>query len=88
MGRDTSCVCCARRFYCLGNKDICNFGNSATFTGRLHCLADAVTYSQLSSSDMDIDVEACLVYGTADDGGVAEYNKSAAALWQAYNENK
>ena len=64
------------------------FVNTVTFTGRLHCLADAVTYSGLSGTDMDIEVEGCLVYGTSEDGGVAEYNKITVALWQAYMENR
>ena len=63
-------------------------GDEVFFTGRLHCLADAVQYSSLTGTDMDIDVEACLVYGTAEDGGVVAYNTSASALWQAYSENK
>jgi len=63
-------------------------GEEVVMSGRLHCLADAVTYSGLSGDDMDIDVEACLVYGSAEDGESAEYNKSATALWQAYQDNK
>ncbi len=51
-------------------------------------MADAVQYSQLTGTDMDIDVEGCLVYGSAEDRGAAEYNKSAGSLWQAYSENK
>lgn len=51
--------------------------------GRLHCLADAVTYSSLTGTDMDIDVHGCLVYGTGGD-----YNTSAGSLWQAYQDNK
>ncbi len=63
-------------------------GDEAVLTGRLHCLADAVTYSGLSGDDMDIDVHGCLVYGTSEDGGAAEHSTSAAALWQAYLDNK
>ena len=63
-------------------------GDSVSFTGRLHGLADAVTYSQLTGTDMDIDVEGCLVYGTSDDGATAVYNTSALALWQAYVDNR
>ena len=62
--------------------------DSVSFAGRLHCLADAATFSQLTGTDMDIDVEGCLVYGTAEDGGAVGYNTSASALWQAYIDNK
>ncbi len=72
----------------LGNMTLVDVGESVSLEGRLHCLVDAVQYSGLSGADMDIDVEACLVYRSAENGGVAEYNKSAAALWQAYLENK
>ncbi len=67
----------------LGNLIPVDVGESVVLSGRLHCLADAVTYSGLSNSDMDIDVHGCLVYGTGGD-----YNTSAAALWQAYQDNK
>lgn len=63
-------------------------GESVTFAGRLHCLADAERYSQLSSDDMDIDVTGCLVYGIGEDGGSVTYDTSAESLWQAYVENK
>ena len=59
-------------------------GDEVAFTGRHHCLADAVTYRGLSGADMDIDVPGCLVYGTDNDGGEAVYNTGALALWQAY----
>lgn len=72
----------------LGNMTPVGIGEEVVMSGRLHCLADAVTYSGLSGTDMDIDVEACLVYGSAEDGGVAEYNTGALALWQAYLNNK
>ena len=72
-----------------GSMEPVAIGDEVAFTGRLHCLADAVTYSQLTGTDMDIDVEeGCLVYGTAEDGGVVAYNTGAGALWQAYSENK
>ena len=63
-------------------------GEEVAFTGRLHCLAGAVEYSELTGDDMDIDVEGCLVYGTDSDGGSIGYDTSAEALWQAYSENK
>ena len=72
----------------LGNLTLVDVGDSVSFAGRLYCLADAVTYSQLTGADMDIDVEGCLVYGTAEDGGSIAYNTSAAALWQAYQDNR
>ena len=60
-----------------------------SFAGRLHCLADAIQYSSLTGDDLDIDVEACLVYGTAEDGsGGVAYNTGALALWERYLENK
>lgn len=36
-------------------------GEEVGLSGRLHCLADAVTYSGLSGDDLDIDVHGCLV---------------------------
>ena len=63
-------------------------GDEVAFSGRLHCLADASLYSTLTGTDMDIDVEGCLVYGTAEDGGAIGYNTGAEALWQAYKENR
>ena len=72
----------------LGNMMPVDVGDEVPFTGRLHCLVDAVTYSGLSNADMDIDVHGCLVYGTDKDGGEAVYNKSAGSLWQAYRDNK
>lgn len=64
-------------------------GEEVVMIGRLHCLADAVQYSTLTGDDLDIDVHACLVYGTAEDesGGVA-YNTGALSLWERYLENK
>lgn len=38
-------------------------GEEVVFIGRLHCLAGAVEYSELTGADMDIDVEGCLVWG-------------------------
>lgn len=67
----------------LGNMTPVGIGEEVVLSGRLHCLADAVQYSSLTSDNLDIDVEACLVYGTGGD-----YNTSAAALWQAYLENR
>ncbi len=72
----------------LGNMTPVGIGEEVVMSGRLHCLADAVTYSGLSNSDMDIDVHGCLVYGTDNDGGEAVYSKSAGSLWQAYQDNK
>lgn len=63
-------------------------GEEVAFIGRLHCLAGAVEYSELTGDDMDIDVDGCLVYGTSEDGGSIGYDTSAEALWQAYSENK
>ena len=48
-----------------------------------HCLASAEVYAGLDSDDLDIDVEACLVYGVGGD-----YNRSAGSLWQVYQDNK
>ena len=72
----------------LGNMTPVDIGEEVVMSGRLHCLAGAEQYSGLSGDDMDIDVHGCLVYGTSEDGGAAEYNKSAGSLWQAYLENK
>ena len=72
----------------LGNMTPVGIGEEVVMSGRLHCLADAGWYSQLSGDDMDIDVHGCLVYETDNDGGEAEYNTGALALWQAYLENK
>lgn len=63
-----------------GNMTPVEVGESESLEGRLHCLADVVTYSSLSSSDMDIDVHGCLVYGTDYDGGEAVYNTGALSL--------
>ena len=64
-------------------------GEEVVMSGRLHCLADAVQYSGLSGEDLDIDVEACLVFGTAEDGsGGVAYNTGSLSLWQAYQDNK
>ena len=64
-------------------------GDEVAFTGRLHCLEDAVTYSSLTGDDFDIDVEGCLVYGTAEDGsGGIAYNTGSLSLWDRYLENK
>lgn len=58
-------------------------GETVSLDGRLHCLASAEACSSLRGDDMDIDVEACLVYGVGGD-----YNTGALALWQAYQDNK
>ncbi len=71
-----------------GAMEPVGIGEEVELSGRLHCLADAVTYSTLTGADMDIDVHGCLVYGTDNDGGEAVYNKSAGSLWQAYQDNK
>ena len=63
-------------------------GEEVVMRGRLHCFAAAVMYSSLSSSDMDIDVHGCLVYGTDSDGGGVAYNTGALSLWDRYLENK
>ena len=65
-----------------------DIGDTVILSGRLYCLVDAVTYSGLSGTDLDIDVHGCLVYGTDSDGGVSAYNTSAGVLWWAYVENK
>ena len=64
-------------------------GEEVVLSGRLHCLADAVMYSGLDNTDMDIDVEGCLIFGTAEvgSGGVA-YNTGSLSLWERYLENK
>ena len=72
----------------LGNMTPVGIGEEVVMSGRLHCLAGAEQYSGLSGDDMDIDVHGCLVYGTGGDGGTAEYNTGALALWQAYLDNK
>ncbi len=64
------------------------FVNTVTFTGRLHCLADAVGYADLVGANIDIEVDGCLVYETDNDGGVVAYNTGTEMLWQAYCENK
>ena len=79
MGREASCAWCVGRF-CCGNNVICTFGNSVTFTGRMHCLVDAVEYTELTSDDMDIEVEGRLVYGTDSDGGSIGYDTGAENL--------
>ena len=73
----------------LGSLTPVGIGEEVVLSGRLHCLADAVMYSGLSSTDLDIDVEACLIFGTAEDGsGGVAYNTGALALWERYLENK
>ncbi len=67
----------------LGAMTPVPIGETVSLDGRLHCLASAEVYAGLESDDLDIDVEACLVYGTGGD-----YNTGALALWQAYLENK
>ncbi len=67
----------------LGAMTPVPIGEEVILSGRLHCLASAEVYSSLRGDDLDIDVEACLVYGTGGD-----YNTSAGNLWQAYLENK
>ena len=78
----------ARGFFIVEKKISVPLGDLVTFTGRLHCLADAEMYAGLSADDLDIDVEGCLVYGTTEDGSDGSYNTSAESLWQAYSENK
>ena len=72
----------------LGNMTPVGIGEEVVMSGRLHCLADAVMYSGLSGVDLDIDVEACLVYGTSEDGGNVGYNTGALSLWERYIGNK
>ncbi|MBO6149329.1 MAG: hypothetical protein J6O55_08325 [Lachnospiraceae bacterium] len=62
--------------------------DSVTMAGRLHCLADAEMSSQLTGTEMDIDVTGCLVYGVGEDGEDIVYSKKAGDLWQAYMENR
>lgn len=49
-------------------------GEKVLFAGRLHCLADAEMYAQLSADNMDITVEGCLIYGIGEDGSDGSYN--------------
>ena len=64
-------------------------GEEVVMSSRLHCLADAVQYSTLTGDDLDIDVHACLVFGTAEDGlGGVAYNTGSLSLWDRYLENK
>lgn len=72
----------------LGSLTPVGIGEEVVMSGRLHCLADAVMYSGLSGDDLDIDVEACLIFGTAEDGGSVGYNTGALSLWDRYLENK
>ena len=76
------------------NQLICGYGTSGaltpveigdevSFTGRLHCLADAERYSTLTGDDMDFDVCGCLVFWTGDGNN----NVSASYLYQMYLEN-
>ena len=73
----------------LGALTPVGIGEEVVLSGRLHCLADAVMYSTLTGADMDIDVEACLIFGTAEDGsGGVAYNTGSLSLWERYLENK
>ena len=65
-----------------------SIGETVELIGRLHCLADAEMYAELSGIDMDIDVTGCLVYGVGEDGEDIGYSKKAGDLWQAYVENR
>ena len=62
--------------------------DSVTMVGRLHCLASAEVYSELTGDDLDIDVDACLVYGVEEDGSDGSYSTGAEVLWGKYLENK
>ena len=62
--------------------------DTVTMSGRLHCLADAEMYAQLTGDDLDIDVEGCLVYGTTEDGSDGSYSTGAEVLWGKYLENR
>ena len=65
-----------------------SFRSSATFTGRLHCLADAVTYAELSGYDMDIEVTGCLIYGVGENGENVGYDTGVESLWEKFLENR
>ena len=73
----------------LGAMEPVGIGEEVVMSGRLHCLADAVMYSGLSGENLDIDVEACLIFGTAEDGsGGVAYNTGSLSLWERYLENR
>ena len=72
----------------LGGLTPVAIGEEVAFTGRLHCLAGAEEYSELTGDDMDIEVEGCLVYGVGENGENVGYDTGALNLWEKYNENK
>lgn len=71
--------------FIVGDNDFFTFG---TFTGRQHCLADAVTYAGLSSDDMDIEVTGCLIYGAGENGENAGYDTGSESLGEKFVENE
>ena len=68
----------------MGDNDFFTFG---IFTGRLHCLADAVTYAELSGDDMDIEVTGRLIYGVGENGENVGYDTWVESLWEKFVEN-
>ncbi len=70
----------ARGVFVVGDNDFFTFG---TFTGRLHCLADAVEYADLTGDDMDIEVTGCLIYGVGENGENVGYDTGVESLWRA-----
>ena len=80
-----SCVWCEGVFLLCRDNGFCSLGK---FTGRQHCLADAVTYAGLSSDDMDIEVTGCLIYGVGENGENVGYDTGGESLWEKFLDNE
>lgn len=65
-----------------------SIGDSVAFTGRLHCLADVLTYADLTWDDMNFEITGCLVYGVGENGENVGYDTGAENLWVKFLENK